>query len=303
MDLFNLLNKWSIKLSEINLGSLRALIIILFVFLKYLFAPLIIILVSLNIMLVLNWQWIFLQLFGTLILFLISFYGLLFLSFTIKYARDDIADKIKTEIISYQNSKFLLYLRPFSYDRQGVERNSEKPWWFISSNLYEAKLTFLIEKYCPVLGVMRDPSTYDGYPNLITAHGHYNSFGAGRLIFNDEDWKENISIFIKSSTAILIVLFSSSGILWELEFILKMKIFNKCVFIIYPKNDEYYSRDSWNKTSISLNHFGISVPPFHKKGWIFTIGDDGQIKHKVHFPNKHFIIGNNKVKKIINDIL
>lgn len=112
--------------------------------------------------------------------------------------------------------------------------------------------------------------------------------GAGRILVNEEDWKEQVERLSKGSLFILIIPSHKEGTLWEIEMIMNNGLLDKTIFIIPPlnrllytcgSNDEHLSR---RKTQEACEELGLSLPMNEQDGGIYKVvkinGQDALIK-------------------------
>lgn len=233
---------------------------------------------------------------GIALLFGAAFYGVIPLAYLIQRAWDQRAVFIFKAVRDGKKPRFLLYLRPFSSDSGWVDFNSGRPWWYSSSRLFEPRLALALEKYAPVIALMRDPDDYDfgksqiKYPDLFWADGHLQGFGVGRFSIDSDKWKQTVKLLMQACIAILIVPLPSDRLLWELNKIKDRNLLSKCVFVMPPESNIYLIERKWKQAVKAFLREGIELPVYERYGLLFTNDDSGVIRETKCFSRSNIFL-------------
>ncbi|MEW8050052.1 MAG: hypothetical protein AB2809_06700 [Candidatus Thiodiazotropha sp.] len=112
--------------------------------------------------------------------------------------------------------------------------------------------------------------------------------GAGRILVNENDWKEQVERLAKGSLFILIIPSHKEGTLWEIEMIINNDLLDKTIFIIPPLNGVLYTCESnvehllRKKTQEACEELGLRLPMTEQDGGMYKVvkkeGQDKLIK-------------------------
>lgn len=187
--------------------------------------------------------------------------------------RDERADEIFNSLSKSKMPTFYsLYLRAFSttgkMPKQVVHNNFEQKWGEIHSD-FESIIALSVENFCPLIAL-----------------GHKGeNIGAGRVECNEIDWKKKLKKLAQKAKYIFIIPFNTKGTLWEIDFIKKYKIIDKCIFLmpnvgkmfIWGEKHEVNWGDKWNNILNATKNIDIQLPKYDPKGMIFLVNGSGKV--------------------------
>jgi hypothetical protein len=176
--------------------------------------------------------------------------------------RDQRASEILTALKEGQpNRSFSLYLRGFTttgkmptvIEMDSMSRSGEEG--FLD---FEAVLAKTLEPIAPLVAL--------GRPG--------EQIGAGRVPCDDDQWQENLVLLAGSAQYIFVLPTDSPGTMWEIDFLVRMKLFQKCFFLMPPRKSKT-DKEEWRRTVARAQQSGIYLRAYKHKGMIFTIREDG----------------------------
>ena len=98
--------------------------------------------------------------------------------------------------------------------------------------------------------------------------------GAGRVHCDDDQWQENLVLLAGSAQYIFVVPTDSPGTMWEIDFLVRMKLLQKCFFLMPPRKSKT-DKEEWRRTVARAQQSGVCLRAYKHKGMIFTIREDG----------------------------
>jgi hypothetical protein len=151
----------------------------------------------------------------------------------------------------------ILYLRSFADDDLRIRTHASRRQAYVerlagrSSDRFEAVLVWHLWTYGPVTAVGRPA---EKLPPL----------GAAREYLDDDIWRDEIEERVKDAEAIVVVLGRSSGLLWELEAIVRLGAANRTMVVIPPvPEDERLQR--WTALEALATRIGLPVPTDYRR--------------------------------------
>lgn len=109
--------------------------------------------------------------------------------------------------------------------------------------------------------------------------------GAGRILVNEKDWKEQVERLSKGSLFILIIPSHKEGTLWEIEMIMNNGLLDKTIFVIPPLNGLLYTCESnvehlsREKTQEACEGLGLRLLMTEQDGGMYkVVKKDGKDK-------------------------
>ena len=113
---------------------------------------------------------------------------------------------------------------------------------------------------------------------LVALGRPHETFGAGRILTDDQTWQKKITRLMEAAKIILLIPSSHSGTLWEFEHIYHSNLIEKCIFVMPPEGAEHWRKDpeegwqhdhvfvdqksDWENTGQALTGLGIQLPPY-----------------------------------------
>jgi hypothetical protein len=172
------------------------------------------------------------------------------------------------------NSRFALYLRPFVVtDRLPTSL----PGTHYTGSRFDGFLDFE--------GILQD-SVRDTTP-LVALGRPMETYGAGRILTDDENWKAKVTKLMEASTTIFLIPSNHAGTLWEIQQILQSGWLEKCIFIMPPVGATKWTKEpgenwhydkslvdaaaDWSLAQEALTDLGIHLPAYEQTGAIFTV--------------------------------
>ena len=162
----------------------------------------------------------------------------------------------------------ILYLRSFADDKLPIRTHASRRQAYIerlvgrSSDRFESVLVWHLWTYGPVTAVGRPA---EKVPPL----------GAAREYLDDATWRDEIEDRVKDAGAIVVVLGRSSGLLWELEALVRLGATNRTMVVIPPvPQGERLQR--WTAFEALAGRTGLPVPTDHRRGRALVLTFDGE---------------------------
>jgi hypothetical protein len=156
--------------------------------------------------------------------------------------------------------RFSVFLRPFGLDGKLVPQAAR---WVRPDPLaddLEVQLAYALEDEAPVVSI-------SGPADEI--------FGTGRASLGDREWRDVERRILSAATMILVVPGSAPSIVWEASEIIRLRLLDKCVFIMPQHNPPAMSEEEWSRTAEAMSALGLMVPPYFRDGMFFTFPADG----------------------------
>lgn len=185
-------------------------------------------------------------------------------------SRDEKAHKMISEIRMDGKPKYSLYLRPFlSTGKIQITDFEARGVTFISPEAERDLETVFAEALEPIAP-------------LIALGIQGEQEGAGRVHTLNKNWQSDFIILAENAKLILLLPSNRSGTLWEIHWILKNKVLNKCFFFMPPQTFKrtFDWAQYWKKCLKEIDDIGLKLPPYNKKGLIFNFGENQQIFNK-----------------------
>jgi len=98
--------------------------------------------------------------------------------------------------------------------------------------------------------------------------------GAGRVHCEDDQWQDNLVLLARSAQSIFILPTDSPGTMWEIDFIVRMKLLRKCYFLMPPWNSKT-AKEMWHRAAARAQQGGLRLRAYKHNGMIFTLREDG----------------------------
>ncbi len=251
--------------------------------------------------------WVHLLIFGIgiALLFGLSFYGAIIMSYLLRDVWDQRVEFIFREVKNGKRPRFILYLRPFNVDMGWVDFQSGRPWWYPPARIFEPWLAFALERYAPVVALIRNIEDYDfaksniKRPDMLWADQHLTAVGAGR--FSVDEWRQDVLLSMQACLKILIVPLPSDELIWELNRIKEMDLLNKCVFVMPPESRSKFTEKKWNQAVREYHHVGIELPAYDRSGLLFTVENNGAVRHTMRFPKSSIFFLRHSLKQLMTE--
>lgn len=159
--------------------------------------------------------------------------------------------------------EFSLYLRSFACD------TLEYDVPYLTKDGVEAIKSFPIDNFVLDINQCRA---------VICVGNNDKSVGVGNTIFEDDEWKNKVRLFIDISNEIFIVPSPPTpGLIWEFKTIVEMNMLHK-TFIVLPKNIEKPFVNGWGKFKQEVKEFlPFPLPMYEKNGMLIDfieLGDN-----------------------------
>jgi hypothetical protein len=101
-------------------------------------------------------------------------------------------------------------------------------------------------------------------------------FGAGRIEVTDAVWQQEFAILAKSADRIFVVPSATPGCMWELNWLKRHRLLNRCLFLSPPASTNIEERTSeWASAADRLHAVGIELPGYDKRGKWFAVTETG----------------------------
>jgi hypothetical protein len=189
--------------------------------------------------------------------------------------RDDFALIIFDEARAGNVARFALFLRPFyvtgKLHLQVIVSTAVNP-----SNYFTQTYT--------VLDYQLEETITNGFKRLmpIVALGKPGEVqGVGRILMNENTWKEAVSELLRHSSLILCIPSNHPGTLWELDEIIGNGYLSKVVFLMPPDpsdpSKKFFSKqwktmiDDWNLAAAHMRSRGLVIPDYREDGLLFAV--------------------------------
>jgi hypothetical protein len=147
----------------------------------------------------------------------------------------------------------------------------------------EALLAQAVEPFAPLIAL--------GLPR--------EQIGAGRVRCNEETWQQELELLARGASFIFVLPSDRSGTRWEIEWLLKNDLTEKCLFLMPPeqlaatlvKKDRHRSfrwAETWKTIAAEICKVGLQLPAYKTTGMIFTMGTEGKVKYwrSLRLPNR-----------------
>ncbi|NCC30850.1 MAG: hypothetical protein EOM24_02365 [Chloroflexia bacterium] len=173
--------------------------------------------------------------------------------------------------------EYFVYLRPLTIDRNTIQNPDRSTFILLPSSLRAEN-----EKY------------EEWFADLIANVGALvslgfldKSLGAGALETDEDHWLEIVCNLMEDSCGIFIVPGHQKGILDEIRAITQNHWLGKTVFMqpLLNRAEQKVFKNYWNNTrKIIAEDLRLDIPPFSKKGSLFSLHDDGSLKGVTPLP-------------------
>jgi hypothetical protein len=193
----------------------------------------------------------------------------------VQHSRDTVAATVLRNIETGIKSPFHLYLRPFEVTNQIRIRNMNRGRLLVTdAKRLNEPATHDLETLLAKAVWIRRPLIALGKPG--------ESFGAGRIKTDEQEWKADITLLMQNADLIFVIPAARSGIKWELELIRDKGYLSKCIFIMPPEPQGHitfpFAEEMWNKAEPELKTIGFELPPYQRDGLLFKFDSDGKVQ-------------------------
>jgi hypothetical protein len=130
--------------------------------------------------------------------------------------------------------------------------------------------------------------SFETYQPLIALGKPGEHIGAGRLLTEEETWRDKIEVLLTNSSTIVMIPSHRDGTRWEVEWIISRNQQRKAFFLMPPtdKFTKTANLESWRIAAEILGPLGLHLPQYSERGMIFTINEDGHPRATRPLPKK-----------------
>lgn len=185
------------------------------------------------------------------------------------------ASKIMISLKKMPKPVYSLYLRAFSTTgmmQQSIASHQFEEWGGQTDMFldFEAVLAKAVEIFAPLVKL----GTSD------------KNVGAGVIRCNDSDWQEKLKLLAQESNFIFVLPSYSYGTMWEIQWVLKNGLIEKCFFVM-PRDDYSINwAEEWEIISSEILKIGLRLPAYQPCGMIFIMNKEGKVELMACFDSK-----------------
>jgi hypothetical protein len=115
----------------------------------------------------------------------------------------------------------------------------------------------------------------EDYAPLVALGRPGEQEGAGRILTDEDKWKDEIDILAKRALLVFLVPSDRPGTLWEIDFIVSRHMLRKTIFMMPQKGGGINWSEKWREI-VQGTHL-LLLPPYEKRGAVFCFNEDGSI--------------------------
>lgn len=124
-----------------------------------------------------------------------------------------------------------------------------------------------------------------GGPSDVLGMGNWMLGGAARTTASDNartSWKGTVQSLMKTSAITMILLWSSEGVLWEIDHILSHWP-EKCVLIMLPVDVSHDGAQTWEAARSQLQSTLYEIPQYRAEGGFYLYGPEAKLLRALEF--------------------
>ena len=176
----------------------------------------------------------------------------------------------RDETACSESEAFSLYLRPFYTGGKLPVPNSARSEYVLSISRYtqneiidlEVQLARAAERIFPMRAI-------GGW-----------TVGAGKVEVNDAEWKSAFQRLAEKARVIFLVPLDQPGTRWEISWLKAKRLFAKVICVMPPSTviEGKPMKETWEEARSALRNDGLQLPPYHYRGSLFLLNDDGTVR-------------------------
>ncbi|MEU7895859.1 hypothetical protein AB0B45_23765 [Nonomuraea sp. NPDC049152] len=193
--------------------------------------------------------------------------------------------------------RFSLYLRPFATtghlasNAVGVQASATEQPGNIQTD-FEAILAAGFPAHLPLIALGRPGTLLSTQPEGVytwPVNRTWDIPGTGKVACTEDDWQDKVKLLARQAELIVIVPLAFAGTLWEIRWLHKNRLLDKCVFVMPATmaGARDYS-PAWKKTTRVLRSLGVRPPAYQESGQLLMVVEGEKVMRSlpsfVHAP-------------------